>query len=256
MVIEQPRVLCVGAHAADFAARCAGALAHYASKGCAVKVACWSFGERGESADSWLNNPGIDAEGVKTIRRQEAGDAAKALGVDIEFLNFGDHPCEVTAGRLEKLVSVMRQFRPDLLLIHWTHDPYNTDHAIIGEACIKAYRMAKGPGVNPGEEQLHFPDVYYMEGSLPLSEHSRFIPTYYVDITETFQQKTECMRQLKSQLFMEVRYRQLAEFRAAQIRSFTGNQGIQYAEAFARFTPWSGNTLPLFERQTVRKFSY
>jgi hypothetical protein len=64
------------------------------------------------------------------------------------------------------------------------------------------------------------------------------------------------MRQLKSQLFMEVRYRQLAEFRAAQIRSFTGNQGIQYAEAFARFTPWSGNTLPLFERQTVRKFSY
>jgi LmbE family N-acetylglucosaminyl deacetylase len=116
--------------------------------------------------------------------------------------------------------------------------------------------MAKVPGVNPGEEQLHFPDVYYMEGSLPLSEHSRFIPTYYVDISDTFEQKTECMRQLKSQLFMEVRYRQLAEFRAAQIRSFTGNQNIKYAESFARFTPWSGLSLPLFERQAVRKFSY
>jgi 4-oxalomesaconate hydratase len=256
MVKGQPKVMCVGAHAADFAARCAGTLAHYANQHCAVKVVCWSFGERGESADSWLNNPGIDVEGVKAIRRTEATDAAKALGAEIEFLNFGDHPCEVTAARLERLVSAMREFRPDLLLIHWTHDPYNTDHAIIGEACIKASRMAKVPGVNPGEEQLHFPDVYYMEGSLPLSEHSRFIPTYYVDISDTFEQKTQCMRQLKSQMFMEVRYRQLAEFRAAQIRSFTGNQNIKFAEAFARFTPWSGVSLPLFERLEPRKFSY
>lgn len=253
---ERPRVMCVGAHAADFAARCGGTLARYANGGSAVKLVCWSFGERGESADSWLRNPGIDEEGVKKIRREEATNAAGAIGAEIEFLGFGDHPCEVDRERLERLVVSMRRFAPDLLLIHWTRDPYNTDHAIIGDACIKAARMAKVPGVDPGGPQLHFPDVYFMEGSLPLSEHSGFVPTYYVDITDTYEQKVECMMQLKSQLFMETRYRELAEFRASQIKNFTGNASVRYAESFARFTPHFGKELPLFERESERRFSY
>jgi len=59
MLDDRPRVLCVSAHAADFAARCAGTLGHYAKGHGVVKVLCWSFGERGDSADSWLDHPRI-----------------------------------------------------------------------------------------------------------------------------------------------------------------------------------------------------
>ena len=87
--------LVISAHSADFVWRCGGAIALHAEKGYAVTVVCLSFGERGESAKLW-KRPGMTLDKVKAARRQEAENAAAALGVhDIRFFDLGDYPLEM-----------------------------------------------------------------------------------------------------------------------------------------------------------------
>jgi 4-oxalomesaconate hydratase len=60
--------LVVSAHSGDFVWRAGGAIALYASRGWRVKIACLSFGERGESAKLWKEG-GMTLERVKALRR-------------------------------------------------------------------------------------------------------------------------------------------------------------------------------------------
>ena len=59
-------------------------------------MVCLSYGERGESAKLWKHE-GMTLETVKSERKREAENAAKALGVhDIQFFDLGDYPLEMT----------------------------------------------------------------------------------------------------------------------------------------------------------------
>jgi 4-oxalomesaconate hydratase len=105
--------LVVSAHSADFVWRCGGAIALHAQKGVAVTVVCLSYGERGESAKLWKQE-GMTLEKVKTERRREAENAAKALGVhDIQFFDLGDYPLELDREPRFRLVDVIRKVQPD-----------------------------------------------------------------------------------------------------------------------------------------------
>lgn len=86
--------LIVSAHSADFVWRCGGAIAAHAALGYDVTVVCLSYGERGESAKLW-KNADMTLDRVKTERRREAENAARALDVhDIQFFDLGDYPLE------------------------------------------------------------------------------------------------------------------------------------------------------------------
>ena len=65
-----------------------GALALHARKGYRIKIACLSFGERGESQFAW-KEAGATMEKVKAGRRDEAQRAAEMLGAEIEFFDGG-----------------------------------------------------------------------------------------------------------------------------------------------------------------------
>jgi 4-oxalomesaconate hydratase len=94
--------LVVSAHSADFVWRCGGAIALHASKGYDVTVVCLSYGERGESAKLWKQE-GMTLDKVKTERRKEAENAAKALDVhDIQFFDLGDYPLEMDRAAKER----------------------------------------------------------------------------------------------------------------------------------------------------------
>ncbi|MBT6096843.1 MAG: PIG-L domain-containing protein, partial [Marinovum sp.] len=91
----QKTALVISAHAADFVWRAGGAIALHQAKGYEVTVVCLSYGERGESAKLW-KQPGMTLEKVKTARRIEAENAARALGVnDIRFFDLGDYPLDL-----------------------------------------------------------------------------------------------------------------------------------------------------------------
>ena len=72
------RLLVIGAHAADFVWRAAGAIAVTTAGGGTASVLALSYGERGESGELW-KEPGQTVERVKQIRRDEATRAATVV---------------------------------------------------------------------------------------------------------------------------------------------------------------------------------
>jgi 4-oxalomesaconate hydratase len=76
--------LVVTAHPGDFVWRAGGAIALHAKRGYRMKIACLSYGERGESQFAW-KEPGANLVSVKAGRKREAERAAELLGAEIEF---------------------------------------------------------------------------------------------------------------------------------------------------------------------------
>ena len=70
--------LVVTAHPGDFVWRAGGAIALHVKKGYRVKIACLSFGERGESQFAW-KEAGATMEKVKAGRRDEAIERYRRL---------------------------------------------------------------------------------------------------------------------------------------------------------------------------------
>ncbi|MBL4731256.1 MAG: DUF3577 domain-containing protein [Rhizobiaceae bacterium] len=108
--MSKKTALIISAHSADFVWRCGGAIALHEEKGYDVTVVCLSYGERGESAKLWKKE-GMTLDRVKTERRKEAENAAKALDVhDIQFFDLGDYPLELVSG--EEAKDLVRQLMP------------------------------------------------------------------------------------------------------------------------------------------------
>ena len=82
------RLLVIGAHAADFVWRSAGAVATVTQGGGQAMAVALSYGERGESAELW-SRPGTDVDSVKKIRRSEAEQAARTLNADFTCFDLG-----------------------------------------------------------------------------------------------------------------------------------------------------------------------
>ena len=119
--------LVVTAHPGDFVWRAGGAIALHVKKGYRVKIACLSFGERGESQFAW-KEAGATMEKVKAGRRDEAQRAAEMLGAEIEFFDAGDYPLRLTDKHFDRMVDIYRELNPSFVLTHALEDPYNFDH--------------------------------------------------------------------------------------------------------------------------------
>src|SRR5580704_228649 len=100
-----PAALVVTAHPGDFVWRAGGAIALHAARGYRVKIACLSFGERGESQFAWKKG-GVALDEVKAQRKDEAERAAAILGAEIEFFDAGDYPLRATDAMLERLIDI------------------------------------------------------------------------------------------------------------------------------------------------------
>ena len=144
--------LIVSAHSADFVWRCGGAIALHAAKGYEVTVVCLSYGERGESAKLWKKD-GMTLEKVKTERRKEAENAAKALDVhDIQFFDLGDYPLEMDRAAKDRLVDVIRKVQPSFMMTHSQWDPYNTDHMYVSQWTLECRADRAGLGSQSGRK--------------------------------------------------------------------------------------------------------
>jgi len=155
--------LIISAHSADFVWRCGGAIALHARLGYQVTVVCLSYGERGESAKLW-KLPDMTLEKVKTARRKEAENAAKALNAhDIQFFDLGDYPLNMDRDAKFRLVDVIRAVQPQFMMSHSHYDPYNTDHSYATKVAMECRMIAQAWGHNPEEKVLGSPQLYLFE---------------------------------------------------------------------------------------------
>lgn len=237
--------LVISAHSADFVWRCGGAIALHQQQGYEVTVVCLSYGERGESAKLWKQE-GMTLEKVKTGRRIEAENAAKALDVhDIQFFDLGDYPLELGRDDKYRLVDVIRAVQPDFMLSHSKYDPYNTDHAYATQVALEARMIAQAWGHNPGEKVLGAPQLYLFEPHQ--TEQMEWKPDTFLDITPVWDKKRAAIECMQGQEHLWEYYTRVAQQRANHFKRNSGGQSggrdCQYAEGFQSIFPRTVDTL-------------
>ena len=228
-------MLIVGAHSADFVWRAGGAIAVTTAAGGAAQVLALSYGEQGESGELW-KEPGMTVERVKEVRAGEAERAAAALGATFECLDLGDYPLEVDRAGLVAIAERIRALAPDVLLTHTDRDPFNPDHAEAFFAVEKARALAAGAGTASAfGDPFQPPELLLFEPHQP--ELCNFTPTVFVDITAVIEQKRAAMAEMGAQSHLHTYYEELAARRGNHARRSSGNNAVEFAEAFQRVTP-------------------
>jgi LmbE family N-acetylglucosaminyl deacetylase len=192
------RVLSITAHPDDVDFGASGTVAAWVAAGVAVTYCIITDGDAGGF------DPTVPRSEIPAIRRAEQVAAAAAAGVtDVRFLGYRDGELTVSHGLRRDLSRVIRQVRPQRLLIqtperNWERIPAShPDHMAAGEAAIQAvYPDARNPFAHPsllddeGLEAWSVSEVWVM-GHPTL--------THYVDITDTFDRKIAALRAHESQ---------------------------------------------------------
>ena len=244
-MVHSKSALVISAHSADFVWRCGGAIALHQQQGYDVTVVCLSYGERGESAKMWKQE-GMTLDKVKTGRRIEAENAAKALNVhDIQFFDLGDYPLELTRDDKYRLVDVIRAVQPDFMLSHSKYDPYNTDHAYATQVALETRMIAQAWGHNPGEKVLGAPQLYLFEPHQ--TEQMEWKPDTFLDITPVWDNKRAAIECMQGQEHLWDFYTRVAQQRANHFKRNSGGQSggrdCKYAEGFQSVFPRTVDTL-------------
>ena len=235
--LSRPRgsLLVVGAHAADFVWRAAGTIAIHTAAGWRATVVALSYGERGESGDLW-KEPSQTVENVKRIRHEECARAASEIGAEFLPFDLGDYPLQVPGAAVERLVDVMREVRPDVLVTHTPVDPFNPDHPVAHATADRARKIAMGAaGVASAFVTIPPPRVYVFEPHHP--EQCGFRPDTFVDCTPVAVRKEAAMAAMAAQSYLRDHYRQRGEQRAVQSRYFGARPETRFVEAFQSMTP-------------------
>jgi 4-oxalomesaconate hydratase len=228
------RLLVVGAHSADFVWRASGTIARHTANGGDAVVVAMSYGERGESGELW-QTPGQTEANVKRIRHAEAERAAGILGARFEAFDLGDYPLQIDEKAGHRLVELILDFQPHVVLTHPDADPFNPDHPTAHHAVRQARLLASGAGVASGFRTTAPSEFLVFEPHQP--ELCGFVPTVYVDVTPSLPARDEAMSSMAAQGYLYRYYTQRAEQRGNHARKVTGDSAILHAEAFQRLLP-------------------
>lgn len=175
-------ILAFGAHPDDVEFACGGILAKLAAQKKKIVVVDLTSGDKGTNG-----NP--------EVRRKEGERAAKLIGAERIFLDFAD--CEIVDSydaRL-KLVTVIRQYRPSLVLAPmWKGEQNHPDHLACGIMARYACRYARFAKILP-----QFP-IHKTQGILHYLPPGSFSPDFLVDISDHVDIWTKMMNSHESQM--------------------------------------------------------
>ncbi|MGV9824329.1 MULTISPECIES: mycothiol conjugate amidase Mca [unclassified Gordonia (in: high G+C Gram-positive bacteria)] len=173
--------MAVHAHPDDESSKGAATSAKYAAEGDEVLIVTLTGGERGDILNPAMDRPGIK-ERMSEVRQEEMAKAAAALGVEQVWLGFVDSglpegdplpplpegsfatlPLEVPT---EKLVRLVREFRPHVMITYDEHGGYpHPDHIMCHKVSVAAFEAAADPDAYPGTgEPWTVSKLYYTHG--------------------------------------------------------------------------------------------
>lgn len=226
-------ILVIAAHPDDAELTCGGSIIKATKEGKTVVVADCTRGELG-------------TRGTPELRQQEATAAAALLGIS-ERVNLGieDGNIEVTTENVKKIVQVLRQFQPSILLFSGERDRH-IDHEDVHALVRKAVFQSGLPKVETyGEAGIQ--DVWRPKRTLCYMHTYEFPVDVYLDITDEFEQKIAAIKAYSSQFYVPgveldapttfISGADFMEFVEARARYFGSKIGVRYAEAFASVEP-------------------
>jgi LmbE family N-acetylglucosaminyl deacetylase len=197
VIDDVTRALTVMAHPDDVDFSCAGTVATWTDAGIEVTYLVVTDGDAGGFDDD------VPRSEIAGLRRAEQLAAAKCVGVsDVRFLGYSDGRVEATLDLRRDIARVIRQVRPDRVVIsspernYQRLAPSHPDHRAVGSAALDAvYPDARNPYAFPelraeGLEAWTAREVW-MSGGPALDQ--------YVDITAVFDRKLAALRAHVSQ---------------------------------------------------------
>jgi len=214
------RVLVFAAHPDDETIGVGGTICRLHKEGATVRVIVFSAGGGGVPSGK---EEIYDEESVESIRVDELDKVSKLLGFEYRVLGVK----EVINRRsiIKKLVSEIRDFKPNLVFTHSPNDSHHLHRAVsecTTEACWHSMTRAYGYLGEPWRVDAVF--FYEVFDLLPN-------PTLLVDVTSTFDMKLRAIGLYSSQI--EVFPGIIGYVKAlAQVRGFFID--TSYAEAFTQ----------------------
>jgi LmbE family N-acetylglucosaminyl deacetylase len=195
---EVERALVVTAHPDDVDFGASGTVSTWSDAGVAVTYCVCTDGQAGGF------DPELPRERIPEIRRAEQIAAAQVAGVtDVRFLGYVDGELEVTRDLVRDIVRVIRQVRPQRVMLMnperwWDRiGASHADHMASGEATIRAvYPESRNPFAFPelladeGLDAWTVPEVWVM--AVP-------DPNHFVDVTDQFERKIRAIMAHESQ---------------------------------------------------------
>ena len=180
--MTQRRILAIHAHPDDESSKGAATMARYADEGNRVMVLTCTGGERGDVLNpALIDTPGVK-ENIKAIRAEEMAAAVAALGVEHKWLGYvdsglpqGDPLPPLPKGSFaladtdevtQKVVQVIRQFRPEVIITYDENGGYpHPDHLKVHEVSMLAWDLAGDPAYHPEFGEPWEPlKLYYTHG--------------------------------------------------------------------------------------------
>jgi len=224
------RVLAVGAHPDDLELLCGGTLAAFARSGHQVVMCHVTLGDGGSLVQS--------AEQIGRARLAEAEAAAAVIGATHETLGLSDTKVQSGDEKQQALmIQLIRRAQPDVIITHAPND-YMADHNEVSKLVFDCSYFASVPLVLPTSGLSHsaITPIYYMD----TLAGAGFLPTHFVDITETFAQKKEMLAAHASQVSWMGGHDQvdLSDLMEVSARSRGHQCGVAYAEAFIECQAW------------------
>jgi LmbE family N-acetylglucosaminyl deacetylase len=197
VIDDVKRALAVMAHPDDVDFGSAGTIAAWTDAGIEVTYLMVTDGDAGGFDDDQPRSE------MAPLRRAEQTAAAKCVGVDdVRFLGYPDGMVEATLGLRRDIARVIRQVRPDRVLIPSPERNYeriypsHPDHRAVGSAALDAvYPDARNPYTFPelreaGLEAWTVREVWISGGPTP---------NHFSDVTDTFDRKLAALRAHASQ---------------------------------------------------------
>jgi LmbE family N-acetylglucosaminyl deacetylase len=225
-------ILAVGAHPDDLEILCGGTLARYANAEHAVTMAVLTNGNMG--------HPDVEPSEMARIRKAEFESAAALIGAAAIWMDVDD---EMSVNDLEtrlKMVDVIRQAAPDVILTHCEQD-YHVDHRNTSLLVSDASPLACVHNIKRRLPQLDKQPLLYYFDTLGAVN---FLPREYVDITSSIETKKAMYQCHKSQ---DEWMRTATGFditdvieSVAKVRGYAA--GVRYAEGFVRAEAWYKGT--------------
>ena len=225
---EDRRVLFVIAHPDD-EEKFSGTAALQAQAGIDVTIAVALNGNRGGLM-------GADPQERAETRYREMQQSCQILGAKLEWLGYGDDDfmdcCHNSDAEVEVTFrNLLRRVDPQLLVIPPSYD-YHHHHNTVSELALNASINASNANVE---------SEYAPSSMIPCTLYCRpqmgigFLPSLYVDISDTYHLKVEAMKAHQSQHQYLKDHHRIDIFQTVEtVARYYGDAcGVEFAEPFA-----------------------
>lgn len=143
----------------------------------------------------------LGSRGTPEGRQEEARRAAEIIGLGVrENLGIPDGHIESTKENQHKVIRMVRRYRPHIVLIS-APECRHPDHCAATKLSGDALFFSGLRKVETYEEDGTLQEAWRPHHVLHYMQAVPFEPTFVVDVTETWEQRTRALQAFKSQFF-------------------------------------------------------